>query len=177
MPPVVLAQGFFPLTQDAADAALDAIDFIAAAVRGYDAIDVTDVVRPLWRTHLATWYPMLPPLAQHWYANAQQTVASIRAQRPLLNPMQRQAVLQMWANDLPYMLWMVEPVLAQAQALDMQEDQRSQLDDLRAAARPRTDAEAINELNAGMNNAVRLQNYATGMTANTLNLMNAMSGH
>ena len=59
-----------PVTQDAADAALDVIDFIAAAVRGYDAIDVTSIVRPIWRSHLAYWYPQLPPPTQLWFANA-----------------------------------------------------------------------------------------------------------
>ena len=49
MKQIILAQGQLPLTQEAADAALDAIDFIAAAVRGYDAIDVTNIVRPIWR--------------------------------------------------------------------------------------------------------------------------------
>ena len=173
----VLAQGLFPLTEEAADAALDAIDFIAAAVRGYDAIDVTDVVRPIWRAHLAYWYPQLPPLAQQWYANAPLVLASIHAQWPLLNAAQHAATIQMWAIDLPFMLSMVDPVLAQAQAVEMQESQRSQLDDLRATARPpaMTDAEAISALNRERQNAVNLQNFATQMTANTLNLMNAIN--
>jgi hypothetical protein len=177
MQQIILAQGLFPLTEEAADAALDAIDFIAAAVRGYDAIDVTNIVRPIWRRHLAYCYPQFPPMTQRWYANAPQMLASIRAQWPLLNPGQRVAMQQRWAMDLPYMLWMVDPVLAEAQAVEMQETQRSQLDELRATARPRamTDAEAINELNRGMQNATNFQNYATQMTANTLDLMSAIN--
>jgi hypothetical protein len=177
MQQIIIAQGLFPLTEEAADAALDAIDFIAAAVRGYDAIDVTNIVRPIWRRHLAYWYPQLPPMTQHWYANAPQILASIRAQWPLLNPGQRAATLQMWAMNLPYMLWMVDPVLAEAQAAEMQDTQRSQLDEWRATATPRdmTDADAINELNRGMQNATNFQNYATQMTANTLDLMSAIN--
>jgi hypothetical protein len=177
MQQTILAQGFFPLTEEAADAALDAIDFIAAAVRGYDAIDVTDVVRPIWRAHLGYWYPQLPPLAQQWYANAPFVLASIRAQWPLLNATQRAATIQMWAMDLPFMLSMVDPVLAQAQAVEMEDSQRSQLEDLRATASPSamTDAEAISALNRERQNAVNLQNFATQMTANTLNLMNAIN--
>ena len=110
MKQIILAQGQFPLTQEAADAALDAIDFIAAAVRGYDAIDVTNIVRPIWRAHLAYWYPQLPPVTQQWYANAPQMLASIRAQWPLLDPSQRGAILQQWTMELPQMLWMVDPV-------------------------------------------------------------------
>jgi hypothetical protein len=177
MQQIILAQGQFPLTEEAADAALEAIDFIAAAVRGYDAIDVTDVVRPIWRAHLAYWYPQLPPLAQQWYSNAPLVLASIHAQWPLLNPAQRAATIQMWAMDLPFMLSMVDPVLARAQTVEMQDAQRSQLHDLRAMARSSTmtDAEAINALNRERQNAINLQNFATQMTANTLNLMNAIN--
>ena len=200
MQQLILAQGMFPLTQEAADAALDAIDFIAAAVRGYDAIDVTNIVRPLWRTHLASCYPQLPPPTQLWYANASQMLASIRAQWPLLDPWRRSALLQQWAIDLPHMLWMVDPVLAQAQAIEMQQAHRLQLEELRRMAdngrlaqverpapversaqveRPaRIDqsAHAKNELNRGMQSAIGFQNFTTQMTASTLNLTRAMSG-
>jgi hypothetical protein len=181
MPQIILAQGLLPLTQEAADAALDAIDFIAAAVRGYDTIDVTNIVRPIWRAHLAYWYPQLPPVTQQWYANAPQMLASMRAQWPLLDPWRRSALLQQWTMELPQMLWMVDPVLAQAQAIEMQETHRSQLAELRQTAKAGqpaalTEAQAINELNRGAQTAIDLQNFSTQMTANTLNLMAAMSG-
>src|SRR4029453_3130397 len=51
----ILSYGPPPLTVEAADAGLDMIDFIAAAVRGVDLIDVTDLVRPRWRTQPAYW--------------------------------------------------------------------------------------------------------------------------
>jgi hypothetical protein len=160
MPQIILAQGIVPLTQDAADAALDAIDFIAAAVRGFDAIDVTNIVRPIWRVHLALWYPQLPVMTQQWYANAPHMLTSIRLYWPLLDPGQRAAMLQQWAMDLPHMLWMIDPVLAEAQAVETQDSQRSQLDDLRSNATTPpelTDEEAINQLNRGMQNATNLQ--------------------
>jgi hypothetical protein len=177
---IILAQGLFPLTQEAADAALDVIDFIAAAVRGYDAIEVTNIVRPIWRQHLANWFPQLHPAAQQWYANAPQMLASIHAQWPQLNSWQRDAVLQQWAIELPLMLGMIDPVLAQA--IEMAEIHRSSLADLRqnAAAEQQppalSSAQAINELNRGMQSARDLQDFTTKMTANTLNLINAMSG-
>ena len=175
---MILSQGVLPLTLEAADAALDAIDFIAAAVRGYDAIDVTEIVRPIWRAHLAYWFPQLPPQTQQWYADAPQLLATIRAQWPLQNAWQRAATLQQWGMELPYMLAMVDPVLARAQAIEMQQAQRSQLDDLRSrATEPEmTDAEVISKLNSGMAQATQLQNFATSMTASTLNLAAAMSG-
>jgi hypothetical protein len=82
--------------------------------------------------------------------------------------------------DLPYMLSMVEPVLARAQAVEMQQVQRPQIEPWQAkAANPPalTDAQAINELNRNMRNANQMQNFNTQMTFSTLNLMNAMSGH
>ncbi len=180
MGPIILAQGLVPLTQDAADAALDAIDFIAAAVRGFDAIDVTNIVRPIWRSHLAYWFPQLPPVTQQWYANAPQMLASIRAQWPLLDPWHRNALLQQWAMELPQMLWMVDPVLAEAQAVEMRQAHRTQLDEMRQQAsqgRPAADdqsTQAINELNRRANMAVNLQNFSTLMTANTINRMRSM---
>jgi len=176
--PTIIANGVFPLTQEAADAALDAIAFIAAAVRGYDSIHVTDAVRPLWRAQLAYWYPQLPPVTQQWYANAPQILASMRTQWPPLDPWRRAATLQQWTMDLPYMLAMVEPVLAKAQAIEMQQSQVSRIQPRQAKAAPPalTDAEAINKLNSNMQSANQLQNFSTLSTANTLNLMNAMSG-
>ena len=75
----LLAEGPPPLTETAADAALDAIDFIAATVRGIDSIDVTPTMRVLWRQHLAEWYPFLPPITRAWYFNAplQQTTETL----------------------------------------------------------------------------------------------------
>jgi hypothetical protein len=80
-----------------------------------DLIDVTSTVRPLWRQHLANWYEQLPPWTRNWYANAPLLMHTIQTQWPLLDPMQRTAVLQQWTGELPSMLWMLEPVLAQAQ--------------------------------------------------------------
>ena len=111
----ILNYGPPPLTEEAADTALDIIDFIAAQVRGVDLIDVTSTVRPLWRQHLANWYEQLPPWTRNWYANAPLLMHTIQTQWPLLDPMQRTAVLQQWTGELPGMLWMLEPVLAQAQ--------------------------------------------------------------
>src|SRR5258708_6296536 len=102
MQDVILAYGPPPLTQQAADAALDNIVFIAAAVSEYDAIDVTDVVRPLWRTHLANYYPTLPIEMRNWYASAPLTLATINAQWPTLDPTQRNMILQQWSVELPY---------------------------------------------------------------------------
>lgn len=178
---IILSQGPPPLTQDAADAALDAIDFIAAAVRGYDAIDVTEVVRPIWRMHLAYYYPQLPPPTRMWYANAPQMLSALSTMWPLMTPLQRQPYLQQWTAELPYMLWMVDPVLAQAQAIEMQEAQRTQLDAMRQqAARWQPsgndqELQAIDALNQHAQMTASLQNYSTAMANSTIDLMRAFS--
>jgi hypothetical protein len=176
---MILAYGPPPLTQQAADAALDTIDFIAAAVRGYDAIDVTNVLRPLWRTHLAYYYPSLPIEMRQWYANAPLTLADINAHWSLLDPMQRGMILQQWSVELPYMLWMLDPVLAQAQSLELHEATHARIAATRQQATPRPDSStaAINELNRRSQMAASLSSFNTSMTANTINLMRSWSNH
>ena len=84
----ILAYGPPLLTVTAADAALDLIDLIAAEVRGVDTIDVTNVMRPIWRTHLAYWYQQLPPPTRAWYANAPATLSGPpqTASKPMAYP-------------------------------------------------------------------------------------------
>jgi hypothetical protein len=181
MSQIVLAQGPPTLTADAADAALDAIDFIAAAVRGYDAIDVTSVVRPIWRAHLAYWYPQLPPQTRLWYANAPEMLASIRMSWPLLDPYRRQMLLQQWSMELPYMLWMVDPVLAEAENETMELAQQQQLAYLRqqaqqaqpAAVDPQVQAAQMMARKSAM--TASFESYSTAMTNSTINLMRAIN--
>jgi hypothetical protein len=130
----VLCYSVPPLLDDAADAALDMIHFIATAVRGYDAIEVNDVVRPLWRAHLAAWFPQLPFETRNWYANAPTLLAAISAQWQMLNPWQQAALLQQWTMELPSMLWMLEPVLEQAYALEAPDRVKAAIAGLRQAA-------------------------------------------
>jgi hypothetical protein len=180
MSQIVLAQGPPPLTQDAADAALDAIDFIAAAVRGYDAIEVTSVVRPIWRSHLAYWYPQLPPQAQLFYANAERMLAAIHLSWPLLDPYRRQALVQQWSMELPYMLWMVDPVLAEAEAQTMELAQQKQLAYWRQQAQqvqptmdPQLQATEMMARRSAMTTS--FQNYSTAMANSTIDLMRAIN--
>ena len=188
-------------------------------MRGVDLIDVTGTVRSIWHWHLSYWYPQLPQVTREWYANAEAINASLRTQWPLLNPVQRAFLLQQWSMELPQMLWMLEPVLAEARATGAQaqaaqaqaEPQATQGMGLRetleglaemrrqmlatveantrrpegsrspqpsaSQARQTSSADAIRELNRQMDNNVRLQNFATQMTASTINLMHAMNRH
>ena len=194
----ILSPGPPPLTEDAADAALDVIDFIAAMVRGVDLIDVTPSVRQLWRAHLAAWFPQLPPWTRGWYANATFLLSTIRMQWPLLNPIQQGMMAQQWATELPSMLWMLQPVLAQAEINDQwsrsMADQLAQIaaqpperasgpaPDPAAMPDPRPppaggSAAAINALNRQMDINNMLAAGAVRMTNATTTLMRAMSQH
>jgi hypothetical protein len=179
MQDTILAYGPPPLTQQAADASLDTIDFIAAAVRGYDAIDVTNVLRPLWRAHLAYYYNSLPFEMRQWYAETPTQLAAINANWPLLDPMQRGMILQQWAAELPAMLWMLDPVLAEAQNLELQEHTHARIAATRQQAAPpyNPSTAAMNQLDARAANATRLATFNVNMTANTINLMRSWSNH
>jgi hypothetical protein len=110
----LISQGPPPLTEGAADAALDVIDFMAAAVRGVDTIDVTPAVRGKWHEHLAVYYPMLNPADRFWFANAPFTLAAIQTGWPQLTELQQNVYRQAWAMSLPAMLQLVDPVLQAA---------------------------------------------------------------
>ncbi|HEY2151632.1 MAG TPA: hypothetical protein VGH34_12545 [Vicinamibacterales bacterium] len=181
---ILLHDGPPPLTSDAADAAIDAIDFIAAVVRGVDLIDVTPIVRPLWRTHLATWYPYLPPPTRAWYANAPMILQSIRMQFPILQPWQQAQVVQQWAFELPQMLAMLDPVLAQAQSIAMSQAAAAQVTQLRQMATsaapaytPPSFAQASNEVSRQNQMTTSLQAHNTRMADLTVGLMRAMNHH
>jgi hypothetical protein len=167
---LILAKGPPDLTREAADAALDAIDFIAAAVRGYDAIEVTHAVRSLWRTHLANWYPSLPLVTRTWYATAPLRLATIEAQWQMLDPMQRGLLLQQWSMDLPHMLMMLDPVLEQAQDMETQDNVRAQIAAVRQQASQREQTSADYDWQVRS-----LQAHSNRMTDLTTGLIRAMS--
>jgi hypothetical protein len=100
-----------PLSQQAAERAIDLIDFMAAAVRGVDLIDVTPDVRQRWVTYLATYYPMLQPMDRFWFANADTTYANVQANWPQLPPEQQQMYRQAWGPSLGAVLQFIAPVL------------------------------------------------------------------
>jgi hypothetical protein len=175
----ILSYGPPPLTLGAADAALDVIHFIATAVRGYDAIEVTNTVRPLWRSHLAMWYPQLPPETRLWYVNAPMALVQITNNWPYLDPWTRNALLQQWTMELPNMLWMLEPVLAQAHAQEMNEATRAKIAAMRQEASHAAPAappvgNPIAELNRRSDQAMNLADFGTRMAQLTRMQMNAM---
>ena len=201
----ILVAGWPTLTVAAAEAALDAIDFIAAAVRGVDLIDVTDVLRSIWRRHLAYWYPQLPQVTREWYANAQMINSALRTQWPLLAPVQQAMLVQQWSMELPQMLWILDPVMAEARRTEVQRRavmenietmRRELLKDIQSRTRSAeapasaedappqaragtssdmSSAAAIRQLGRQADTNVMLQNHATRMNSLTIGLMQAMN--
>jgi hypothetical protein len=175
----ILCYGPPALTVESADAALEMIHFIAAAVRGFDAIDVTNAVRPLWRAHLASCYPHLPVETRYWYVNAPAMLAQITANWPYLDPWTRSALLQQWNMELPNMLWMLEPVLAEAHAAERNESTRARMAAMRKqassarSAKVASQADPITELNRLARHGVQLANFSTRMAGMTIGLMNS----
>jgi hypothetical protein len=116
MQDAVISPGPPPLTLSAADGAIDLIDFMAAAVRGVDTIDVTPAMRESWRSYLAQYYPMLPPPDRMWFANASFMLAQIHQGWAQLSEQQRTATVQAWSTILPAILQFAAPVLGQGAA-------------------------------------------------------------
>ena len=116
MQDTMLSQGPPPLYASAADASIDLIDLIAAAVRGVDVIDVTPQVRANWQSYLATYYTSLQPQDRQWFANAPTTLGNIHTYWGQVSDQERQMTVQMWANYLPALLQFADPVLHEAQA-------------------------------------------------------------
>lgn len=111
MDDIIIAVGPPPLTQEAADRSIDVIDFMAAAVRGVDLIDVTPTVQAAWRARLASYYPTLQLGDRYWFANAPYTYAAIASGWPQLPEMERNLYRQAWAVTLPGLLQFIDPAL------------------------------------------------------------------
>jgi hypothetical protein len=107
----VIALGPPPLTQEAADRAIDLVDFMAAVVRGVDTIDVTPAMREQWRMYLAGHYAALSPAERTWYATADATFANLQSSWSSLTDEQRNLNRANWAMTLPTVLQFAQPVL------------------------------------------------------------------
>src|SRR5262249_26691596 len=172
-----LASGPPPLTELAADCALDLIDFMAAVVRGVDLIDVTEEMRQIWRDYLATHYSYLQPADRGWFANAPTALSWWNAAWPQMDALTRESWRQFWAMSLPATMQFIQPVLDAAQrpkgCLSSHLTNNSP-----QPQRPASDggASAIQQLNRMQDQARNLMNFSTSMTKMTINQMNVMSG-
>jgi len=106
----------------------------------------------------------------------------LRTQWPLLPPWQRSSLLDQWAFELPQMLWMLEPVLAQAQAVETRANIISGLAALRQqASQPPTNqssagqAKGLDALSNRSHMTTMLESYSLQMATSTMNLMRSMN--
>jgi hypothetical protein len=172
----LLAVGPPPLTQIAADCALDLIDFMAAVVRGVDLIDVTDAMRQIWRNYLATYYQMLPLANRYWFANAPGALSNLNMTWPQLPQMSREMYRQTWAVSLPATLQFIEPVLREAQ--QQQVWHLAHLTENLPQSQPAVSdggASAIRQLNRMQDQADSLQRFSNRMTDLTIGQIRAMN--
>lgn len=96
-----IAPGEPPLTAEAADASLDLFDFMAAAVRGQDSIDVTPAARQAWRERLVALYPSMAPEEQSFFGHAPLAIAALRANWDGLSEVQQASYRSAWEPTLP----------------------------------------------------------------------------
>jgi hypothetical protein len=105
-----IAQGFPPLTAEAADAVLDIFAFQSAVVHGVE-MPIAPQQRAAWRAHLASQYPMLNPSIQQVIAAAPLAGPMMRAQWSDLGTFQQGMVRQQWAMELPQLTMFVNAVM------------------------------------------------------------------
>jgi hypothetical protein len=107
----VIAEGPPPLTAQAADAAIDVIDFMAAVVRGVDLIDVTPDMRERWRAYLTQYYPTLQQSDRFFFASADMSLAQIESGWAQTPPQQQEMYRQIWGQSLAALLNFASPVI------------------------------------------------------------------
>ncbi len=117
----LLSEGPPPLYASAADASIDLIDFLAAAVRGVDLIDVTPAVRASWQSYLATFYMSMQIEDRNWFVDAPRALAEITSVWAQASDLDRRTIGQELAPFTWQLLQFADPVLSRArpqQALD-----------------------------------------------------------
>src|SRR5882762_4156600 len=111
---VLVISGGQQLTQLQADCALELVDFMAAAVRGVDLIQVNEPMRQIWRMYLANRYPMLPPEDRDFLAKAPAMFYNVNVMWPQLTPGAQNVYRQAWGTALQPMLQFIQPVVTAA---------------------------------------------------------------
>jgi len=111
---VLVISGGQQLTQLQADCALELVDYMAAAVRGVDLIQVDEPMRQIWRMYLANLYPRLPQEDRSFLANAPTMFYNVNVMWPQLTPAAQNIYRQTWGPALQPMLQFIQPVVTAA---------------------------------------------------------------
>lgn len=166
------------LTQMQADCALELIDFMAAAARGVDLIQVDEPMRQIWRTYLVNLYPNIPQEGRTFLANAPMMFYNVNVAWPRLSPAVQNQYRQAWAAILPPVLEFVQPVVAAARQHQSWQTAQSPGAGYGSVASQPSDPAADYRRQQAISNSLQVHNSI--MTNNTLNLMNSfshMDGH
>jgi len=176
---VLVTSGGQRLTQMQADCALELIDFMAAAARGVDLIQVDEPMRQNWRAYLVNLYPRLPQQDRTFLANAPMMFYNVNVTWPRLTPAAQNKYRQSWAAVLPPVLEFIQPVVAatrQQESLQVAGAQGTA--GYGSAASQPSDPAADYRRQQAISNSLAVHNSI--MTNNTINLMNSfshMDGH
>jgi len=179
--PVLAVLGAQKLTQQQADCSIELIDFMAAAVRGVDLLQVDEPMRQVWRAYLAQRYAMLPDAQRTWLASTPALFANLTTSWPQLTPAVQNQYRQAWSAALPPVLQFVEPVRVaarqQEQAWQTANAQNSGMSQggMNYGQPQATDPVANYDRQQQINNSLAVHNYK--MSIYTTDLMHAMSGH
>ncbi len=111
---VLVISGGQQLTQLQADCALELVDYMAAAVRGVDLIQVDEPMRQIWRMYLANLYSRLPQEDRTFLANAPTMFYNVNVMWPQLTPAAQNIYRQTWGPALQPMLQFIQPVVTAA---------------------------------------------------------------
>ena len=111
---VLVISGGQQLTQLQADCALELVDYMAAAVRGVDLIQVDEPMRQIWRMYLANLYSRLPQEDRTFLANAPTMFYNVNVMWPQLTPAAQNTYRQTWGPALQPMLQFIQPVVTAA---------------------------------------------------------------
>ena len=185
---VLIVSGGQALTQIQADCALELIDFMAAAVRGVDLIQVDDPMRQIWRTYLVNLYPRLPAGDREFLANAPSVFYNVNVMWPQLTPAGQNSCRQAWGAAMPQVLQFIQPVVTAARQQQSWQTANSagygtsygagHGSNYGSGASQTADPAAEYRRQQQMANSLAVHNYQ--MSINTIDLMhsmNQMGGH
>jgi hypothetical protein len=166
------------LTQMQADCALELIDFMAAATRGADLIQVDEPMRQIWRMYLVNLYPSIPQQGRTFLANAPMMFYNVNVAWPQLTPAVQNQYRRAWAAVLPPVLDFIQPVVAAARQHESWQAAQDTSASYGSVTSQPSDPVADYRRQQAISNSLQVHNSI--MTNNTLNLMNSfnhMDGH
>lgn len=175
---VLVISGGQQLTQLQADCALELVDYMAAAVRGVDLIQVDEPMRQIWRMYLANLYSRLPQEDRTFLANAPTMFYNVNVMWPQLTPAAQNIYRQTWGPALQPMLQFIQPVVTAARQQQAWQVANSGNNGTSYRSTGSQAADPVTELNrqAQIADSLAVHNYKMNIyTTDLMHSMNQMS--